>query len=188
MDGIATILDAVNLERVNSLWRDLQLHCSIPDTQTHLLPHFSWHVAKSYDHEPLLQVLADLCGQLQPFTVRTAGLGIFSGEKPIIYINLVKDQKIIEVHRKLWEAFTPFAHQPSEYYSPDYWMPHITIYFDEIFNELPEGWETYNKTMCVLNQLISQRYGWSIAVDNLAYGRMDGNRMQFQHYPFDCVR
>jgi 2'-5' RNA ligase len=186
MDGIATMLDEENYNRVLALWEELQVRCAIPEIRSHLLPHFTWHVAEAYDDEKLIQAMGDLCSQLKPFTVKTTGLGIFAGEKPIIYVNIVKDLHLIEVHQKLWNIFTPLASQPSLLYSPESWVPHITLFFDEIFDDLPEDWDTHRVTMCVLDLLARQRFDWHIQADNFAYGRMDGSTMHVKHYPFGC--
>jgi 2'-5' RNA ligase len=187
LDGIATVLDRLNYDRVQSLWTGLQSRCEIPETRTDLIPHFTWHVSESYNHDRMIEVLKNFCGKLKPFTIRTSGLGIFSGEKPVVYINIVKDQRLVEIHRELWESFTPLAIEPSFHYSPEYWMPHITLFFDEIFKKLPPKLDTHQAMLCVLDNLARERYEWQIEVNNFAYGRMNGNRMQFYHYPFESI-
>lgn len=189
MDGIATLLDPISQERVAALWQRLQLRCEFPPLRSYLIPHLTWHVAESYDHEALTRILEDLCGQFEPFFVRTAGLGIFTGERPILFIQVIKDQFLIDFHRRLWEIFTPLAKQPSLHYSPENWMPHVTLFFDDLFLQPPPVWDAYQTTLCILNLLIRETFDWQIQVANLSYGRVVDDQMQFRDYPFnpkDC--
>ena len=180
MEGVVSILDQANLSRVLTLWQELQDQCLIPQIYPHFIPHITWHVAESYNDEKLPQALEEIGIQHQRFSFKAAGFGIFSGEKPVVYISLVKERKLLEFHEQLWDKLDPFANQSNPYYSPGNWMPHITIFFDEIFEHLPDGWNSVRTSTCVLNYLIPRKIEWVITIDNLAYGRMDEELRRFQ--------
>ena len=186
MDGIASLLDTISTEQVHRIWEKLQNKCAIPEIRDHIVPHFSWHVAERYKQESLTQTLKNFCEQLGNFQVKTSGLGVFNGEKHVIYLGIVKDKTLLDNHLRIYEAVEPLAINPSPYYSPEHWVPHITLYIEEIFTHLPEDWNSDKTIMCVLEILLKQNFPMNIEVDNLAYGRTVNGMMQVQPYPFKC--
>lgn len=184
MDGVVSLLDPLHTQKTLAFWRDLRELCGAPEIKDHFAPHFSWHVAEGYDSEELTKVLQEISLQTKPFSVRSTGIGIFSGEKPVIYVSLLKDRLLLDFHEKLWCAINEFAVVPSPLYAPENWVPHITIYFEEIFHQLPPNWDAQASFQCALNFLVSQRIEWEIPVDNFAYGCMDHDGMQLSSYLF----
>ena len=184
MDGVVTVLDPQNYAKVLSIWQELRVLCDVPEIKNLFLPHFSWHVSASYDCDRLNEFLKELGGRSQSFTAHTGGLGIFPGEKPVVYIPVVKDRALMDFHELLWTAITPLADEPSPLYSPLKWMPHITIFFDELYDPLPAGFRVRDKLGCVIDSLIEQDLIWTLKVENIAYGCMGSDQMSFNHYQF----
>ena len=160
MDGIVTILEEPYFEAVREIWQDLEQTCGLKEIQAMTIPHFSWHVAAAYPDEARLDaLLEETCQQFKPFIVRTAGLGIFSHPKMVVYLPLVKTQALISLHQWLWDHLLDQADLPSPYYAPDFWMPHITLAYEEL------GAVNLD---CVLLRLSTHPTNWEIKVDNLA--------------------
>ena len=102
MNGIASLLDEPATSRVNYWWQELEARCGLVGVKTTPLPHFSWQVTEAYDLPLLEIVLHTFARQARPFTIRTSGLGLFTGENPIVYISIVKDESLIHFHSLLW--------------------------------------------------------------------------------------
>ncbi|NPV85154.1 MAG: hypothetical protein HPY45_03980 [Anaerolineae bacterium] len=105
----------------------LEKECGLSGIKLRPLPHFSWHIAEQYDVKALEGYLATFAKTQTSFWVRTAGLGIFTGLEPVLYLNLVKDTTLMERHQKIWENVSELSNRISVYYSPSYWIPHITL-------------------------------------------------------------
>ncbi len=159
MHALISSLDEVSNERVTTLWEALASTCNLRHIFATPLPHFSWHAAKSYSLDLLEPLLDDWARQAEPFQVRTSGLGIFTGEKPIVHLRLVSTNILEYYHRQIWRHVkaTPTI-EPSPHYAPNTWLPHITLGIEDV---------TFSNLGCAINQLAFQAYDWLIQVNNL---------------------
>lgn len=160
MNGIATLLVEPHKSQVEALWRTLEERCGLIGVRLTPLPHFSYQVVEAYDQACLADVLQDLARASVPFTVRTSGLGIFSGASPILYLALVKDEPLMRFHRLLWEHTLPLATTPSPYYRPELWVPHITLAYGDVDRA---------RLACALETLAFEGYTWEITVQNVVF-------------------
>ncbi len=158
MDGIATILENEQESDVRGIWKLLENECSLAGIQNYPIPHFTWHLAESYNEEMLVPLLKEFCTASKPFIVRTSGLGVFIGEHLVIYLALVKDRSLLEFHQRLWELITPYGYNSVNYYSPEFWVPHITL--------AVEG--TITEFICAMKLLAAQPVLWEFEIRNLA--------------------
>ncbi|MCB9136195.1 MAG: 2'-5' RNA ligase family protein [Anaerolineales bacterium] len=159
MHGLVSLLDSEHYARVEELWAQLETHCGLKGVQGTPMPHFSWQVTMDYDFEGLTVALKKLATEIAPFTVRTAGLGIFTGKNDIVlYISLTKDENLLKLHQTIWQATLPYTLQPFAYYAPENWMPHITLGHGDV-NE--------DSLACATRLLAREDFNWQIAIDNL---------------------
>lgn len=161
MDGVITLLPEPFNSLVEEIWNDLAETCGVRGVFSTPVPHFSWHVAERYDQDLLQQALKELCAHTRPFQVHTAGLGVFSREHPVVFISLVKDARLLQLHKRLCRVVAPLATGEIEYYLPANWMPHITLVFEDLSRD---------NLSCVLERLVFRSFEWSFSVDNLALG------------------
>jgi len=180
MDGIVTILSEPYYQAVRDLWAGIYRACRTAaqaagtDSAVPLpgfinsedLPHFSWHIAESYDQNRLSPVLDAICRETLPFTVRTTGLGIFTVPKPVIFIALVKDRPLMEFHEKLWQQLGGLGQGVSGYYAPELWVPHITLAHENLDT---------STIGCIIQELASQSFHWEMRVETLAIASQAGS-------------
>ncbi len=159
MDGLVSLLPEPFYGQVQELWEELGEGCEVRGIYATPVPHFSWHVAAHYDQERLQQSMAKVCAETSPFRIRTAGLGIFTGELPVIYISLVKDQRLLDFHARVWRLADESASDSRQYYSPEFWMPHITLVFQDVCTE---------NIQCISEHILSRSFDWEMDVDNLS--------------------
>lgn len=124
-----------------------------------LLPHFTWQVVARYDVAQLEPVLRDLARVTPPFMVRASGLGIFTWQNPIIYIHLIKNRRLMELHELIWLNTECCAIHPSHYYSPENWVPHITLASENVNRQ---------NMACALDTLAFEPFEWELHVDSLS--------------------
>ena len=159
MDGVVTLLPEPVHSQVEAIWAELSAACGVQGINATPVPHFSWHVAERYHEDQLKEVLQELGVRSQPFQVRTAGLGVFSRELPIVYIALVKDARLLDFHKRLHRRLGRLAVGPNDYYHPENWMPHITLVFEDL---------GYDNLSCVMEKLVFRHFAWTFTVDNLS--------------------
>lgn len=159
MEGIVTILDEPHYSLVEELWHQVNQICHLQAVKSTDIPHFSWHVAETYARNRLTRILEQVCAETQPFVVRTAGLGVFTAEKCVLYITLVKDVQLLNFHQRLWQLLEGVGESPSLYYAPDQWVPHITLAHQGMGGV---------ELSCAVGELACKPFLWNIQVDNLA--------------------
>ncbi len=100
--------------------------------ETNVIPtfHLSWQVAEVFDLPKIKQELAYISSEWDGFTIRTTGLGLFTGEKPVLYLPVMKNRGLLEKHEQIWAACNPYSSQHHALYSPESWQPHITILYE----------------------------------------------------------
>jgi hypothetical protein len=159
MEGVVTILGEPHYSLVESLWHQVNEICHLEGVKPTDIPHFSWHVAETYAEGRLAGILREICAETEPFTVQTAGLGMFTAEKCVLYITLVKDAPLFAFHQKLWERLQGVGERPSPYYSPEQWVPHITLAYQNLGGA---------ELSCAVGELACKPFVWQVQVDNLA--------------------
>jgi 2'-5' RNA ligase len=159
LHGIASILDPQHTSVVESLWRELEREFGLSFTSFRH-PHFTYQVVEQYHVEQTDDTLRRFVRRAIPFTILTNGLGIFTGEAPIIYIPVVRTETLNKFHRVLWEEVSPAAHGIHDHhYAPKHWMPHISLTPPlSSPGQIPE----------IINFLAGRSFHWEINIDNLA--------------------
>lgn len=174
MNGIASLLKEPEKTTVERLWHELDSKCGLQGVQTTPYPHLTWQVTQGYDLPKLDRILKKISHRTKPFSLRTDGLGIFTGEKPVVYISIVKDENLLRLHESLWERTKEFAREPDLQYSPPHWIPHITL----VYNDL-----TQDNMNCALQILAFQKFEWEIKIDQLTlFTQSEGKTDQASTY------
>ncbi|HYF94620.1 MAG TPA: 2'-5' RNA ligase family protein [Symbiobacteriaceae bacterium] len=137
-------------------------------------PHFSYQVAAGYDLGRLEKGLRRIARLQPPFRVGTSGLGVFTGQAPVVYIAVVRSPELTRLHGKLWPVAERVANGALDYYRPEHWVPHITVGGRAIRQE---------DVSDVVRELMHHDYHWEIEVDNLAVissSEADGFRLHLR--------
>lgn len=160
MHAIASLLDHEHTQRVNHLLREFSQDCGT-STAVRIapIPHFSWQGAESYDLDELYEKLSDISSSIKPFTVRTSGLGFFTGAKLILYLAMVKNEQMFSIHHQIWQGVKNIADELNLYYAPEFWIPHITLAYDI---------QTGDQINCLFRRLAVDPLSWDLPIDNIA--------------------
>ena len=127
MDGIVSLLDEEHYQIVEQIWAELDNAFGLRGIYITPFPHFSYHVAEHYEIDQVGPLLERFAASQAGFTVKTAGLGIFTGERPVVYITVVRSPELTRFHQALWQEIGDAGAGVLDYYHPEGWMPHITL-------------------------------------------------------------
>ena len=164
MHIIISELDPATTEIVKDLWQQLHDKCGLRGIYMTPTPHFTWLVADEFNIEQVKSVLDELVAQVQSFKLHTFGLGIFSGEEPVLYLPMVKSLEMISLHCQIWEHIAPLSHGLKLYYSPKIWVPHITLAIKDLNKE---------NLSCAVNAIAFEQIELYVQVDNLAIAELE---------------
>lgn len=161
MEAVVSLLDEVHIRAVEELWAELRREFNVRVASERVpFPHITYQGADSYDGQRLDAALHHVAGGVAPFTIETAGLGIFTGPLPVLYISVVRGPALADFHRRVWHALGDAGSNISALYNSDHWMPHITLAQWDITPEaLPH----------VLRLLAARPFSWQVSLTNLAY-------------------
>jgi len=158
MYAVASLLNLTADKQTRDLWRLLENSCGLSGISMTPLPHFSWQAAVDYDASSAQAALKELAEKIGPFNTRTAGLGMFTGQAPVLYLTVVKNERLFKIHKMIWDTLEPFSSNISNFYSTELWIPHITIAYKDL-----------NPTnfSCVVKDLLLVPLDVEILIDNV---------------------
>ena len=158
MPGIVSLLDDQHTELVEKLWAEMAHRFGVGNSAAAFVPHFSYHVAENYDLDRLVGILERVAEETAVFTTQAEGTAIFPSEMNVIYIPVVRNLALTQLHERVWTAVTPHSRGSNKHYAPASWIPHITLAHGDITRE---------NLGPILTWLHSQSISWTIPVDNL---------------------
>ncbi|MBW6467220.1 MAG: 2'-5' RNA ligase family protein [Brevefilum sp.] len=166
MYAIISELDQESSAVVKNLLARLRDACGLRAIYDLHTPHFSWIVAESLDLESAKAILTDLAAFHLMLTSHVFGLGIFSGDRPVLYLPIAKSQAMIDLHNQIWNRLGSLADRANGYYSPAFWLPHITLAINDLRRE---------NLACALESVAFEPVELTISVDNLILVVQKGN-------------
>ena len=167
MLAVASLLDSVADEQTKDLWRRLEEKCGLTGIWATPFPHFSWMSCQGLDWSKVSKKLEKVAARVNGFKVTTAGIGIFPGISPILYLRVVKTPDLLKVHQLVWKEVGKYLVNPQEYYLPEQWMPHITIAYGDL---------NQDNLVCAIRDLAQEARTYEIFVNNIVvmYQTKDG--------------
>jgi 2'-5' RNA ligase len=175
MHGIISLLSPPAYAQVEAIWQMLEASCGLSGIKITPLAHLSWQIADQYDFELARQTLERVARDAHPFSAVAGGLGIFTGPVPVVYIPVVKDENLLKFHARLWKEMDTLSKGASPYYSPQLWIPHITMAYGDV---------DAGKLNCAMQKLAFQPLELAIRVDNLALVYQEEGKEGWLKYRF----
>jgi len=160
--GVISLLDGATEAKVVELLTELRARFgvhAVADAAS--FPHVSYQLADEFDG--VSEALERIARRVAPFTIHTAGLGLFPG--PVVFVGIARSPALAALHAEVWAASV--ATQPHAYYDADHWMPHITLAQHDLPAAIvPE----------VTSWLATRELAWDITIDTLAFAHWNGVR------------
>ena len=166
MLAITSLLSPPHVLRINAVIKKLEEKFGIDDVQATLDPHLTYQLAGVKKLTSLKKALAKVAAATAPFLAFTTGLGVFPGEKPVIYIPVLRSNALNALHQRILTATAPLCLRTDKFSTPDCWLPHISLALHDTTADLLGP---------VLSYLNQETYNLKIIIDNLAVLRQDGN-------------
>jgi len=127
MYAVASLLDLESDAFTRKMWDWIQTVCGKADITLSPIPHFSWLIGEELDLDQTKSILEILSKETMPFEIGINGIGIFTGQYPVMYLSLMKSKQMAKLHQTIWDQIPILKSGSGEYYHPDKWIPHITL-------------------------------------------------------------
>lgn len=167
--GVTSLLPEDAAARVKELWAQLDAELDLRAATISAFPHFSYQVARDYDLDVLQDVVASFAAGARALRVQTAGLGLFTGSAPVLYVPIVRSPELARFHVAVWSAASVAAEKLDQHYHPASWVPHVSLAF---------GDTTPAKAAAAVELLSERDLSWDLELDNLAIVKGAGNKPQ----------
>ena len=165
IEAVVSLLDVKHDEKVREVWAALEREFGLRTIYSAPYPHFSYHGANDFNDERVRHLLEQVASEGSPFHVRTVGLGVFPGPKPVLYLLVVRGPKLVHYHSRFYPVLTELAKKPNPYYHPERWVPHISLAHGDLTPELLPD---------VMRFLGEETFNWTITIDNFALVYTEG--------------
>jgi hypothetical protein len=160
MHGIVSLLPEPYYTRVIAIWEELSERYGLRGIRVTPYPHISWQIGQDYPSPELEQAMQEIAAETAPLQVTTAGLGVFTGTSPVLYIPVVKTAALVALHARIWDRFSAFGVDVSSYYSPTAWAPHISLAYLDL---------TPANIGPIVAELAVRYFTWEMRIDNIAF-------------------
>ncbi|MDB5261606.1 MAG: hypothetical protein JWQ14_887 [Adhaeribacter sp.] len=168
MIAIVSLLDEEHSRKVKSLIDQIEEHFGLTGVQMTPYPHITWLLADlGGEFQNLKECLRQVAGKAVPFNILTTGLGIFTGENPVLHIPVVRNQATNNFHYVLFRQVSKLGVGIPKYYQPDAWVPHFSLALADTNPEVVAE---------ILQWLNEQNFNWNIHINNLAIMTQCNNR------------
>lgn len=127
MSTLALLLHEPAAGKVRQWWDILEAEVGISGVRRVPFPHVTLFGCEGIEHPRIQEVLEDFSGRTGPLQLRTVGLGMFVKPMPVIYTPIIRSPEMTELHRNLWEAVGALGGTLFGLYSPERWLPHLTL-------------------------------------------------------------
>jgi hypothetical protein len=127
MRAVCSVLDEASHATVEMLWESLRREFGVAPPFKTPIPHFTYHAAQEYDWMRLRDALYHVARDHEPFVVRTGGLGLFTGNRIVVHVPLVRTPAMNAIQRDLWRDLHGVGQGVLPFYASDCWIPHVTL-------------------------------------------------------------
>jgi hypothetical protein len=160
MHGIITKLPEPFYSRLLKIWNDVEREFGFKGVKVMPIPHFTWNVAQKYNLKEVENIIRSLVKETGPIEIKSTGLAFFNNEMFVAYNGIHKNSVLRNLHKNICKQIIVSSEEPSQYYLPDKWIPHITMVFEEK-NSITEP-------VKLTNFLKKLDLNWTFTLDNLA--------------------
>ena len=159
MYAIISEFDMESTRAIRDLWQQLCKLCGLKEIYHLPTPHFTWMLADDMDIDRVSALINQIAGMHESLSIQTFGLGIFTGQTPVLYLPIAKTSSVLQLHQKIWEKVQPFSDGMHQYYSPSSWIPHITLALKDL---------TQEKLSCAMSEIAFRTLELSCTAELLA--------------------
>ncbi|MFO7169959.1 MAG: 2'-5' RNA ligase family protein [Chloroflexota bacterium] len=125
--AIVSLLRGEARAEVLAIWDLLERRFGMRAARDSIHPHITYIVGDGDDLATLADCTAEAAAATPPLAITLDGLGVFAGPSPVLFMRVVRDQALAATHDRIIEAARCAGLTPWPNYTPDTWVPHITL-------------------------------------------------------------
>lgn len=164
--SIAVLLDEEHDQIVRAIWDEVRDELGIEHVFKNPVPHITHIQAAKVKEEQLEEAMTTFSQEHGPFTVRTAGLGLFTGERPAIYIPCVRNPIITALHSSMIVHVSDSIEGIRMTHHINSWVPHITLLLPDMIDE---------RLLDIVALLAKRDFTWEMRITRLVVLKDDEN-------------
>jgi len=162
--GIAALLDSEHDKFIKSIWHEMEAEFDITVPFKNPIPHVT-HIQAGKIRTPAIQeALQNFANNHDPYTIRTAGIGIFTGQRNAVYVPVIRNPNLTAVQTNLIATLAGAVEDIAETHLINNWMPHITLVM---------GLTDNDKLAAIIKRLAQRNFAWEFKVTKLVL--LDGS-------------
>ncbi len=175
MYAIVSEIDPQANLSLEKLRRECLSACSLEIPKMRWPFHLSWQGAESYNLPEIEKRVQMIAKMFAPIEINIDGIGIFTGDDPVLYFTITRTPELTALNQTLWESLLPFAQGMNPLFSLEDWVPHISLIYGDA--------KASKAISCVVEQLIPRQLGMTIKIDRLSlvYYQEDKSGVEFQY-------
>jgi len=162
MYAIMTNLDSQSARQIEKIRSKAAQACGGDPVPLQWPLHLSWQGAEAYELPEVEERMRMIAKNVAPIIATIEGVGIFTGPQPVLHLPVTRTPELSALNQTLWETVTPLAKIFNRYFSPDQWVPHITIVYGTA--------EVTEAIACLVSRLLSEPLHLSIKLDHINLG------------------
>jgi 2'-5' RNA ligase len=140
--GIASLLTGDERDEVLRFWNLFETEYASIGVQSFDHPNLGFQGGSCSNIDSLKDDMSNLCDSISPFEVIVEGFGFFESPSKVVFLKVKKKDELIELHKKINNFLAKCCENLFEFYTPENWVPHITLAMDDLsetgFNNFKE--------------------------------------------------
>lgn len=165
MLAITSLLASPAADHINTLIKSLETEFGLDDVQATPEPHLTYQIVEPTNLATLKKALRHIAATTPPLVAHTTGLGMFPGDRPVIYIPVLRSDALNEVHHRVYNLAGPLCTRTDKFSGPDLWLPHVSLALHDTTPELLGP---------VLRFLNNQTFNLELLINNITLLRPEG--------------
>lgn len=157
--GIVALLDSEHERFIKTIWQEIEGEFDIRLPFKNPIPHITHIQAGKINEAQLKNALTKFAEAQASYSIRTAGIGIFTGERNALYISVVRTPNLTAIQTNLIASLAGAVEDFAETHLVNNWMPHITLVM---------GLSDKDKLASIVKRLAQRNFAWEFKVSRLA--------------------
>ena len=130
---IVSVLENKPYKDVKKIWKLFEKKYGSVGVQIFSHPHVTFQGGKSDNLRELKKGFQEIASKMKPFEIGVSGIAHF--DKKVIYLKVEKTNSLIELNKLINQFLKSHCTGLLEYFTPENWIPHITLAIDDLTEE-----------------------------------------------------
>lgn len=156
--SIVALLDEEHEQFIRAIWQELDSELGIKHLFADPIPHITHLQVEEIKIPEIYDALEKFAENQKPYTLRTVGLGLFTGNHQAVYVSVVRTPELTAVQTTLTSILAGSIGSIRETHYINNWMPHISLLLPDMVG---------NQLGAVIERLAKREFSWELPVTRL---------------------